>query len=170
MVSRPGVHARRQFFRIVRRFRHVEYIETKVGAGHAEHAVLESDIRRRDFEHMRGELLALADDDAARFVERRAADRDGARAAGEPRGRAVGVAHDDVDAVGIDAELVGDELLVGGVQAGAVFLIAHHQFDAIVLELDRGGFGKAAAAALGIGRHADAAQHAFALALARAAS
>ena len=40
--------------------------------------------------------------------------RDGerARAAGKPCWRTVGVAHDHVDAVWIDAELVGDELLV----------------------------------------------------------
>ena len=47
-----------------------------------------------------------------------------------PARRAVGVAHDHIDAVGIDAELVGDELLVGGDEAGAVFLVAHHQLDA----------------------------------------
>ena len=56
-------------------------------------------------------------------------------------------------------------MLVGGDEAGAVFLVAHHQLDVVVLELDRRGLGKAAAAALGIGRHADAAQLAVALAL-----
>ena len=83
-----------------------------------------------------------------------------------PRGERSDVAIDDVDAVGIDAEPVGDELLVGGDEAGAVFLVAHHEIDAVALELDRGGLGEAAAAALGVGRHADAAQLAALLALA----
>ena len=81
-----------------------------------------------------------------------------ARTSGQPGRRAVGIAHDDVDAVSIDAQLVGDKLLVRGDETGAVFLVAHHQLDALVFEFDRGGLGKAAAAALGIGRHADAPQ------------
>src|SRR5437763_16472833 len=68
----------------------------------------------------------------------------------------------------MDAEPVGNELLVGGDQPGAVFDIAHHELDAIVLELDRRSLGKAAAATLGIGRHADAAQLAAFLAFAAA--
>ena len=58
--------------------------------------------------------------------------------------------------------------LYDGDEAGAVFLVAHHQIDAVALELDRGGLGEAAAAALGIGRHADAAQLAALRALASA--
>ena len=83
-----------------------------------------------DFQKVRGELRALVDDGASRLVERRAADGKRARAAGQPGRRAVGVAHDHVDAVGIDAELVRDELLVCGDEAGAVFLVAHDQLDA----------------------------------------
>ena len=64
------------------------------------------------FEQVRGDLLALVDDLQRGLVQRRAADRQRARAAGEPARRAVGVAHDDVDPVGIDAEPVGDHLLV----------------------------------------------------------
>ncbi len=82
-----------------------------------------------------------------------------------PRGRAVRVAIHHVDAVGVDAEPVGHELLVRGDEPGAVFLIAHHEIDAVALELDRGGLGETAAAALRVGRHADAAQLAALLAL-----
>ena len=71
----------------------------------------------------------------------------------------------DLNAVGIDAELVRDQLLVGGDETGAVFLVAHDEFDPFVLKLDRSGLGKAAAAALGIGRHADAPKLVIALAL-----
>ena len=56
-------------------------------------------------------------------------------------------------------------MFVGGDEAGAVFLVAHDQLDLVVLELDRRGLGKTAAAAFGISRHADAAQLAGALAL-----
>ena len=98
-------------------------------------------------------------------MKRRAADRNGARAAGQPRRRAVGVAHDHVDAVGVDAELVRYQLLVRGSETSAVFLAAHDQLDAVVvLEFDRRSLGKAAAAAFGVGRHADAAERAVALA------
>ena len=80
----PGRHAGRQFFRIARRFRHFEDIEAQIGAGHAERAVGESDVLRRDFQKMRGELRALADDRLARLIQRRAGDGERARAAGEP--------------------------------------------------------------------------------------
>ena len=56
----------------------LEQIDAQIGAGHAEYAVLESDIGGGDFEHMRGKLLALADDDAAGLVKRGAADGNGA--------------------------------------------------------------------------------------------
>ena len=91
-------------------------------------------------------------------MQRGAGHGERARAAGEPARRAVGVAHDHVDLVGIDAQAIRDQLLVGGDEPGAVFDVAHHELDAVVLELDRGGLRKAAAAALGVGRHADAAQ------------
>ena len=115
------------------------------------------------------ERLAFFDDGLARLVECRAGNGERARAAGQSRRRAVGVAHDHVDAVGIDAELIRHNLLIRGEQTGAVFLVAHDQFDMAVLEFDRRGFGKTAAAAFGVGRHADAAQLAVALALPRAA-
>jgi hypothetical protein len=109
-------------------------------------------------QYMRRDLASLVDDGAAGLVERRAADRNRARAAGQSGRCAVGVAHDHIDVVGIDAKLIGDDLLVRGEKAGAVFLVAHDQLDPVVFELDRRGFGETAAAALGIGGHADAAQ------------
>ena len=112
---------------------------------------------------MRCNLASLGDDGAAGLVECCAADRDRARAAGQSGRRPVGVAHDHIDVVSIEAELIGDDLLVGGEEAGAVFLVAHDQLDPVVLELDRRGFGKAPSAALGIGGHADAAQLALVL-------
>ena len=63
------------------------------------------------------------------------------------------------------SELVRHQLLVGGEEAGAVFLVAHHQLDAVVLKFNRRRLGKSAAATLGIGRHADAAQLAAAFTL-----
>ena len=108
----PRLHARRQLGGIARRLGHLENIEAQIGAGHAEYPVGEVDVLRRDLQQMRGELRALVDDGASRLVERRARDRERARAAGKPCRRAVGVAHDHVDPVGIDAELVRDELLV----------------------------------------------------------
>ena len=64
----------------------LEEIEAEIGAGYAERAVGERDVLRRDFEQMRGEFLALADDGLARLVERGAGDGERARAAGEPDG------------------------------------------------------------------------------------
>ena len=121
-----------QFGRIARRLRDLEEIDAQVGAGHAERAIVEDDVVRRRFQKMRGELGALLDDRAPGLVKRRAADGNGARAAGQPRRRAVGVAHDHVDAVGVDAELVRYQLLVRGDETGAVFLAAHDQLDAVV--------------------------------------
>jgi len=117
---------------------------------------------------MRGDLLAFVDDGEAGLVKRAAGDRQRPRAAGQSGRGAVGVAHDHVDALGIDAELIRDQLLVRGNEPGAVFLVAHHQLDAVILEFDRRGFGKAAAAAVGISGHADAAQLAGAFAMSAA--
>ena len=136
MVSRPGLHARRQLRRIARRVGHVQQVDPQIGAGHGEDTVGEGNVLRGDLQKVRGDLARLADDRAPGLVERGAADRDRARAAGQARRRAVGIAHDDVDAVGVDAELIRDQLLVRGDEAGAVFLVAHHQFDPFVLELD----------------------------------
>ena len=107
-----GLHPRRQLGGIARRFRHFEQIETEVGAGNAEFSIGEHDVLRRDLQQMRRELRALVDDRAPRLVQRRARDGESARASGQSRGRAVGVAHDDIDAVWIDPQLIRDELLV----------------------------------------------------------
>ena len=65
-----------------------------------------------DFEQMAGDFPALADDGPRRFVKRGAGDGERTRAAGQARRRTVGIAHDDINAVGVDTKLVGDDLLV----------------------------------------------------------
>ena len=87
-------------------------IDAQIGAGHAEYPVGKRDVLRRDFQQVRREAPALSMIGAPGLVQRSARHGQRARAAGKPRRRAVGVAHDHIDAVGIDAELVGDELLV----------------------------------------------------------
>ena len=162
---KTGCHARRQFGGISRRLRRLENVQMKIGARHAEHPVVKADVLRRYFENMRGELPALLDDRESGFVEGAAGDSEGARASCQSRRRTIGVAHDDIYPVGIDAELLRYELLIRGEKTSAVFLVAHYELDPIVLELDRGGLRKSAATALGICRHADAAQFAVTLAL-----
>src|SRR6516165_12289621 len=162
---KTGCHARRQFGGISRRLRRLENVQMKTGARHAEHPVVKADVLRRYFENMRGELPALLDDRESGFVEGAAGDSEGARASCQSTWRTIGVAHDDIYPVGIDAELLRYELVIRGEKTSAVFLVAHYQLDPIVLELDRGGLRKSAATALSICRHADAAQFAVTLAL-----
>src|SRR5947209_11326214 len=95
----------------------------------------------------------------------RAANRERTRATCQSARAPVRVAVDHVDAVGIDAEPVGHELLVRRDQTSSIFLIAHDEIDAVPLELDRCRLGKSAAAALRVGRHADASELAALLAL-----
>ena len=76
-----------------------------VGAGDRELAVLELDVGLGRLEQVRGDLLALGDDLVERLDDRRAADRQRARAVGAHAERnATGVAVDDVDVVDRDAE------------------------------------------------------------------
>src|SRR5262249_29495848 len=71
----PWLKARRQLRGIARRLRHRENIEAEIGAGHAEYPIGKTYILRRDFQKVRSELRAFADDGASRLVERRARDR-----------------------------------------------------------------------------------------------
>src|SRR5262249_2329595 len=80
----PWLHARRQLRGIARRLRHRENIEAEIGAGHAESPIGKTYILRRDFQKVRSELRAFADDAASRLVERRARDRKRTRAAAKP--------------------------------------------------------------------------------------
>src|SRR5262245_30868332 len=73
----PRFHARGQFRGIARRISHRENIEAEIGAGHAKHPIGKTYILRRDFQKVRSELRAFADDGASRLVESHA--RDGKR-------------------------------------------------------------------------------------------
>src|SRR5262249_17271065 len=73
----PRFHPRRQFRGIARRLRHRENIEAEISAGHAEYPIGKTYVVRRDFQKMRSELRAFADNGAPRLVERRARDRKG---------------------------------------------------------------------------------------------
>ena len=69
------LHACRQLRGIARRLRHRENIEAQISARHAEYPIGKAYVVRRDFQKVRGELRAFADDGAPRLVERRARDR-----------------------------------------------------------------------------------------------
>ena len=80
----PRLHACGQFRGIARSLRHRENIETEIGAEHAEYPIGKTYILRRDFQKVRSELRAFADDGASRLVERRARDRKRTRTAAKP--------------------------------------------------------------------------------------
>src|SRR6516165_2742216 len=80
----PRFHACGQFRGIARSLRHRENIEAEVGAGHAEYPIGKTYVLRRDFQKVRSELCAFADDGASRLVERRARDRKRPRPAAKP--------------------------------------------------------------------------------------
>ena len=82
-----------------------------VGAGDGELAVLELDVGLRRLEQVRGDLLALGDDLVERLDDRRAADRERARAVGaHAEQHAAGVAVHDVDVLDRNAEARRDDL------------------------------------------------------------
>src|SRR5262249_49975228 len=68
----PRLHARRQFRGIVRRLRHRENIEAEISARYAEYPIGKTYVLCRDFQKVRSELRAFADDCASRLVKRRA--------------------------------------------------------------------------------------------------
>src|SRR6266436_9337843 len=80
----PRFHARRQFRGIARRLRHRENIEVEIGPGHAEYPIGKTYVLRRDFQKVRSELRAFADDGASRLVKRRAPDGKRTRTAAKP--------------------------------------------------------------------------------------
>src|SRR5436305_9721361 len=66
----PRLHARRQFRGIVRRLRHRKNIEAEISARYAEYPIGKTYVLRRDFQKVRSELRAFADDGVSRLVER----------------------------------------------------------------------------------------------------
>src|SRR5215510_4865001 len=80
----PRLHARRQFRGIARRLRHRKNIEAEISAGHAEYPISKTYVLRRDFQKVRSQLRAFADDGASRLVERRARDGKRTRTAAKP--------------------------------------------------------------------------------------
>src|SRR5215510_14569194 len=70
----PRLHARRPFRGIVRRFRHRKNIEAEISARYAEYPIGKTYVLRRDFQKVRSELSAFADDGASRLIERHARD------------------------------------------------------------------------------------------------
>src|SRR2546430_8314278 len=81
---KPRLHARRQSRGIARRLSHRENIEAEIGAGHAENPIGKTYVLRRDFQKVRSELRAFADDGASRLVKRCARDRKRTRTAAKP--------------------------------------------------------------------------------------
>ena len=131
----------------------------EVGAEDAECPSANVDVLRRDFQQVRGDLLALVDDRAARP---RAAPSRPTGSAREPPVSPRGVRSVSPMTTSMRSASMPSwsetSCLYEVTRPGAVFLVAHHQLDALVLELDRRGLGEAAAAALRVGRHADAAE------------
>src|SRR5215831_18922784 len=80
----PRLHARRQFRGIVRRLRHRENIEAEISARYAEYPIGKTYVLRRDFQKVRSELRAFADDGASRLVKRRARNGKRTRTAAKP--------------------------------------------------------------------------------------
>ncbi len=143
--------------------------QAAIGAGDAEQSVAEIDVGLARFEQMRGEALALEDDLPGSTIQRRAADRDRARAEGAGAvGHDGGVALADLDHRGGDAEPRGEDLGEAGGVALAVIVGAERGLDAAAgLDPQRSGFVESGARAHGAGharrRHArgfDVAGHA----------
>jgi hypothetical protein len=67
----PRLHARRQLRGVARSLRNRENIEAEISAGHAEYPIGKTYVLRRDFQKVRSELRAFADDGASRLVKRR---------------------------------------------------------------------------------------------------
>src|SRR5215831_4292420 len=55
----PRRHCRRQLAGLSRRLRHLEDVQTKIGARHAKCTIIETDIVHRHFENMSGDLLTF---------------------------------------------------------------------------------------------------------------
>ena len=83
-IIESGLHAGRELRGIARHLRDIEQIDMPVGAHDAELPVAEFDVGGGRFQQVRGDLLALVDDLQRSLVQRRAANRQRARAAGQP--------------------------------------------------------------------------------------
>ena len=129
----------------VGRQRHRTEVDVLVGAGDAEHAVLELDVVGRGLHQMRGDALGLGDDLLRRAHHGRAADRQRAGPVGAHAHRgARRVAMDDVDHLFRAAEHLGDDLAEGGLMALAVAVRAGHHHDAAGrVDADRGALEEA---------------------------
>ena len=105
-----------------------------------ERAVGEIDVVRGGLQQMGGDQLALGDDLVGGAVERRAADRNRARAEGAGAVRdGIGVALDDLDLLDRDAQLRRQDLREGRGVALAVIVGAEHgAHGAVGLDADRG--------------------------------
>src|SRR5215471_4397488 len=78
------LHARRQFRGIARRLRHRKNIKAEISARYAEYSIGKTYVLRRDFQKVRSELRAFADDGASRLIECRPRDGKSARTARKP--------------------------------------------------------------------------------------
>ena len=83
-VIESRLHAGRESCRIARRLRDIKNIHMPVGADDAELAVAEFNVGGGRLKQVRGDLLALVNDLERRLVQRRAADGERTRAAGQP--------------------------------------------------------------------------------------
>jgi hypothetical protein len=104
----------RQPARLERRAGDFLKADDAVSPAHGKPAIGEIEIRRRHFEQMGGNLLALGDDLVGRHPQRRAADNRRARAGrAHAEGDAVRVAVDVLNFAGLDAEPLVEDLLEG---------------------------------------------------------
>ena len=155
--------ARIQLRRIdARTFGQIGEADRAVGAGDPDPAVADLEVAGAGFQRFGRDLLQLVAELAGGALHADAAGRDRGRAAGAEAGRdLVGVALQDMHALGRQAELLGDELRVGGLVALPARLRADQDGDvAVGIERDVGGLLAHGAADLDIAGQADAAHQA----------
>ena len=136
-----------------------------IGAGDPHGAVADLEIAGAGFQRFGGDLPQIAAERPGGPLDADAAGRNRRRTAGaETGGDAVGVALQDVDALGRKPELLGDQLRVGGLVALPARLGADQDGDvAVGVERHVGGLVAHGAAHLDIGRKPDAAHQALLL-------
>ena len=154
--GRAGIQLRRID---ARAFGEIGEADGAVGAGDPHDAVADLEVADAGFQRFGRDLLQLVAEVAGGAFDADAAGRNRRRAAGaEAGGDLVGVALQDVHALRRHAELLGDELRIGGLVALPARLGADQDGDvAIGIERDIGGLLAHGAADLDIARHADAA-------------
>ena len=127
-LIQTGLDLRRQFTGHEGGAGHVLDAHGLVGAGDAEHPGLKRNVLRGRLLHMGDDVFAFVDDLPGGDVDRRAAQC--GRARGESAGagdHGIGVAVDEADVVGIQAEPVAEDLLEGGLMTLAVVAGPHQQ-------------------------------------------